>query len=56
MATLDVAGPVRCASYTTATRPTASSAGAGAMIYDTTLGKPLWSNGSAWRDAAGVAV
>lgn len=49
-------GFVRCATYATASRPSASTAGAGAMIYDSTLGKPLWSNGSAWRDAAGTAV
>jgi len=28
----------------------------GVMFYDTTLGKPIWWNGSAWRDAAGAAV
>lgn len=28
----------------------------GSTVFDTTLGKPIWYNGSAWVDAAGVAV
>lgn len=36
--------------------PNATTAGAGAMLYDTTLSMPLWSDGFAWRDAAGNAV
>lgn len=43
-------------SYTTGGRPSAAAAGAGAYYYDTTLGKPAWSNGTVWRDAAGTAV
>jgi hypothetical protein len=43
-------------SYTTGGRPSASSAGATAMIYDTTLNKPVWSDGTNWRDAAGTVV
>lgn len=35
-------------------RPSASSAGVGAMWFDTTLSKPIWSDGSAWRDALGA--
>lgn len=42
--------------FTTATRPTASSVGAGAMIFDTTLNKPIWSDGTNWKDASGTAV
>ncbi|NUQ31340.1 MAG: hypothetical protein HOP99_00700 [Dermatophilaceae bacterium] len=42
--------------FTTAGRPAASTAGAGACYYDTTLSKPVWSDGTAWRDAAGTAV
>lgn len=42
--------------FTTAGRPTASADNAGMMIYDTTLGKPIWSNGSVWKDAAGTTV
>ena len=30
------------------TRPTASTAGAGATFFDTTLGKPIWSTGTKW--------
>ena len=40
---------------TTAARP-AASVGAGFCYYDTTLSKPVWSDGATWRDAAGVAV
>ena len=43
-------------SYTTATRPTASSQGVGAMIFDTTLNKPIWSDGTNWKDASGTTV
>lgn len=48
--------PIKPPSYTTAGRPSAVSVGAGAMVYDTTLGKPVWSNGSVWKDAAGTTV
>lgn len=41
---------------TTANRPNAVSVGAGSMFYDTTLSKPIWSDGTVWRDAAGTAV
>jgi hypothetical protein len=41
---------------TTAARPTASGVGAGSCYYDTTLGKPVWSDGTNWRDAAGTIV
>lgn len=37
-------------------RPSAGELGAGARIYDTALKKPLWSDGSVWRDAAGAEV
>lgn len=42
--------------FTTAGRPSASAHGAGAQIYDTTLSKPIWSDGTDWRDATGAAV
>lgn len=42
--------------FTTATRPSASTVGAGSQIYDTTLGKPIWSDGTWWRDATGTNV
>jgi hypothetical protein len=40
----------------TSARPAASRAGAGAMWFDTTLRKPIWSDGTAWRDATGKAA
>lgn len=40
----------------TASRPSAATVGAGGRYYDTTLNKPIWSDGTAWRDAAGTAV
>lgn len=40
----------------TAGRPSASAAGVGANVYDNTLSKPIWSDGTVWRDAAGTAV
>lgn len=47
---------VQTGSGATASRPPASTAGVGAMWFDTTLGKPIWSTGSAWVDATGTAV
>ncbi|ANO57395.1 structural protein [Pseudomonas phage AN14] len=41
---------------TTANRPAASAALIGGQYFDTTLGKPIWSTGSAWVDATGLAV
>jgi len=40
----------------TASRPLAATAEQGSMFYDTTLSKPIWSDGTVWRDAAGTAV
>lgn len=45
---------VKPPTYSTATRPSASAAGAGAHYFDTTLGLPVWSNGTNWVDAAGT--
>lgn len=47
---------VRALASTTAARPSAVTLKAGAMIYDSTLKKPLWSDGTVWRDATGAAV
>jgi hypothetical protein len=43
---------------TTAQRPTlaANVANTGFLYYDTTLGKPIWWSGSAWKDASGTIV
>lgn len=40
----------------TGSRPAAATVGAGAQFYDTTLGKPIWSDGTNWKDAAGTTV
>ena len=42
-------------SGTTAQRPTANLF-AGRTFYDTTLSKPVWYDGTTWRDATGTAV
>lgn len=42
--------------YTTAGRPNASLLGVGTQIYDTTLHRPVWSDGTVWRDSTGTAV
>jgi hypothetical protein len=47
---------VQTGTFATGSRPTAATAGAGAMIFDTTLGKPIWSTGSVWVDATGATV
>jgi len=39
---------------TTAKRP--AKPALGQMYYDTTLGKPIWWNGSVWKDAGGTTV
>ncbi|UTN93542.1 hypothetical protein SEA_OREGANO_29 [Gordonia phage Oregano] len=49
-------GVVPGLSAATGSRPSASVAGAGAMMFDSTLGKPIWSTGSAWVDATGATV
>ncbi len=41
---------------TTSQRPSADEIYIGYMYFDTTLGKPIWWNGSAWVDATGTAV
>jgi hypothetical protein len=41
---------------TTALRPSATTVGVGGMVFDTTLNIPIWSDGSAWRNATGTVV
>lgn len=53
---LTVVGWIKGSAYATGSRPSASTAGVGAQIFDSTLGKPLWSNGSVWVDATGATV
>lgn len=48
--------PVSVAAYTTAMLPAASSLPAGTHVYDTTLSKPIWSNGTVWVDATGAPI
>lgn len=40
----------------TGSRPSASAVGAGAQFFDTTLNKPIWSDGSNWLDAMANVV
>lgn len=47
---------IQCGSGATGARKVASEVGAGAMWFDTTLGKPIWSNGIVWKDATGATV
>lgn len=49
-------GAVRTGAAATGSRPPASGYSAGAQWFDTTLSKPIWSDGTVWRDAAGTAV
>jgi hypothetical protein len=49
-------GAVKVQAVGTGNRPTAASKEAGAMIFDTTLNKPIWSDGTHWRDATGAVV
>ena len=42
--------------YATSGRPPANAVGRGATYFDSTLGRPAWSTGSAWVDAAGTTV
>jgi hypothetical protein len=56
---LDVAGPIRCASYAKAALPSASTNGAGAIIYvtDDISGATIaFSDGTAWRRVHDRAV
>jgi hypothetical protein len=43
-------------SSTTAARPSPTGFAAGAMWYDSTLKKPIWTDATVWRDATGTAV
>ena len=40
----------------TASRPTLGSSDIGYQYYDTTLNKPIWWNGTAWKDSVGTTV
>jgi hypothetical protein len=47
---------MRAGTGSTGARPGASSQGVGASFYDLTLTKPIWSDGTNWRDGAGTIV
>lgn len=40
----------------TSSRPTPSATEIGLTYFDTTLGKPIWWNGTAWVDSTGASV
>lgn len=56
LAAVEAAAHTHQGGYTTAGRPNAAALGVGTQIYDTTLHKPVWSDGVVWRDATGAAV
>jgi putative cofactor-binding repeat protein len=56
MAKIGINGSIKANTFATGSRPSAVTVGAGAQVYDTTLSKPIWSDGTVWRDAAGTAV
>jgi hypothetical protein len=43
-------------SGTTSARPATTSLDVGTGYWDTTIGKPIWWNGSVWKDATGSTV
>jgi len=49
-------GVIRIPGGATGARPNGPASGAGAQWYDTTLGIPIWWNGSNWTNAAGTTV
>lgn len=54
--TINANSPLAVASYTTATLPDPTSVPAGTHVYDSTLSKPVWSNGTTWTDATGTPI
>lgn len=52
----EVHGPLVLKSYPTGGRPDAEEFGMGSAIYDSTLHKPVFSDGLVWRDSAGTVV
>ena len=48
--------PLATQAVLTSGRPEATAVPAGTQIYDSTLGKPIWSNGTNWTDAIGESV
>jgi hypothetical protein len=54
--TLYLGSAVVVGKFATGSRPSASTLGQGAMVLDSTLNKPIWSDGTNWRDATGTVV
>lgn len=54
--TTRLAGVLKPKAYATGGRPSAAVVGKGAMVFDTTLNKPIWSDGASWVDATGTGV
>lgn len=53
---VNVSAPLGVMTVATTARPDAATVGAGGHIFDTTLGKPIWSNGTAWVDSTGATA
>lgn len=53
---INARGPLVLPSYVTADLPSATTMGAGAVVYNLTVTKPVWSDGSVWRDAMGAPL
>lgn len=53
---LNVASTFTTGLNVTGSRPSAVTVAAGAQFYDTSLSKPIWSDGTNWKDAAGATV
>jgi hypothetical protein len=54
--TINIGGPLSIQNYTTANLPDATSLPVGSHVYDSTLGKPVWTNGSVWTDSSGTPI
>lgn len=53
---LELGGTVAPDANTTGNRPSTGSLATGAMFFDTTLGHPIWWDGTNWVDATGTTV
>jgi hypothetical protein len=51
-----VMAPLGTQAVATSARPDPTTVPAGTQIYDSTLGKPIWSNGTVWHDSTGASV
>lgn len=53
---ININAPLNTQSVATTARPDPTVLPAGTQIYDSTLGKPIWTNGTVWHDATGSTV